>query len=187
MTLLIDNEDSFTYNIVELARKIVADELDVRSATVLRVDELDGYDKIVISPGPGKPSDFAILTDVIQHCEQNHKPLLGICLGHQAICEYFGAALYRMEQVVHGQQKQVRTIASKLFSDTSAHISVGLYHSWAIQEDSLPSCLRSTAISTDDILMAVEHQERPIYGIQFHPESFLTLNGADILSKFLLN
>ena len=184
--LLIDNNDSFTYNIVDILRTFKKWRFDIVNPFDLHVDSPQLYDKVIISPGPGKPSDFTALKIVIANCAKYNKYLLGICLGHQAICEYFGGKLIRLETPVHGQKKTI-TIdnTSAIFRDMPPKIDVGLYHSWTIEYGSLPCNLKITGATEDNVLMSVEHNNYNIYGVQFHPESFLTKYGKQIIKNFL--
>lgn len=184
--LLLDNNDSFTYNIVDLLRSFDFLDVEVIKSSVLEEDSLKKYDKIILSPGPGKPDDFPAIKTTIRFSKENKIPLLGICLGHQAICEYFGAQLFRMPEVIHGRKQMIKIKSSAtLFRQLPLKIGVGLYHSWAVNVDTLPKCLSTVASSEQHILMAVQHTDLPIFGIQFHPESFITDFGEEIMSNFL--
>jgi anthranilate synthase/aminodeoxychorismate synthase-like glutamine amidotransferase len=184
--LIIDNNDSFTYNIVNILRDIATVDYLVLPSDELVTDECNAFSHIVISPGPMKPADFPVLKNVISHCSRRNKPLLGICLGHQAICEYFGGELVRLENVVHGQKKRIKIDNnSPVFKNLPSEIEVGLYHSWMIRHITLPECLKITGMTTDQCLMSVKHQENNIFGIQFHPESFMTRWGKRIFENFL--
>ncbi|MCK9481450.1 MAG: aminodeoxychorismate/anthranilate synthase component II [Bacteroidia bacterium] len=185
-TLLIDNNDSFTYNIVNLLRSLSNCQFDVIKSAEVTNTQLLQYKKVILSPGPGTSSEFPTIAQTIKHCINTNTDLLGVCLGHQAICEYFGAKLYRMEKVIHGQRRLIKVDnTSMLYSNIPSQIEVGLYHSWAIHPDSLPDCLIQTAISSDNILMSVQHKHFNIYGVQFHPESFMTDYGKQIVNNFL--
>lgn len=183
--LLIDNNDSFTYNIVEILRSINRVSFEVIPYSCLDVGKLNEFNNIIISPGPMIPSDYPKHAQVISFCEHHHKPLLGICLGHQSICAYYGNKLVRMEKIIHGQKKRI-TIDNRcpLFSQLPNKIDVGLYHSWKIDHQTLSNELTITGISDDDCLMAVQKTGRSIFGTQFHPESFLTPMGKQILDNF---
>jgi anthranilate synthase/aminodeoxychorismate synthase-like glutamine amidotransferase len=184
--LLIDNQDSFTYNIVNILRNIEAAGFLVKSSDKLDINDLDHFSHIIISPGPMKPADFPVLRDVISHCFQNNKPLLGICLGHQAICEFFGGELVQLENVVHGQKKQIQIDNNTpVFKNLPPEIEAGLYHSWVIRHQALPECLKITGMSAGQCLMSVKHQGKNIFGLQFHPESFMTSCGKQIFENFL--
>lgn len=183
--LLIDNNDSFTYNIVELLRSLHGAAYDVLSSKGLEMSVLEDYSHIIISPGPMTPSDFPELNDVIAFCEDRDKPLLGICLGHQAICEYFGGRLVRMDKIVHGHKESIGIDNhSIIYNELPDTIDVGLYHSWRIDHHDLPDELLITGMSQEDCLMSVQHRSKMIFGIQFHPESFLTTRGNRILENF---
>ncbi len=182
--LVIDNYDSFTYNIVHYA------ELFTDKVVVWRNDEIDlsavaEFDRIIISPGPGLPGDAGQLMEMIAMYHDSI-PMLGICLGHQALGVYFGAKLYNLNEVKHGQQVEcIKCNDNILFHSLEQPILVGLYHSWAIK---LPndSQLTTTLICDNNIIMAFEHKILPIFGVQFHPESILTPNGKTIIEKFLI-
>ncbi|RLD58806.1 MAG: anthranilate synthase component II [Bacteroidetes bacterium] len=184
--LIIDNNDSFTYNIVNILRNIENVNFDVLLTNKISIDTLQSYDKIIISPGPGKPCDFPLLNDVITCCIKTKKPLLGVCLGHQTICEYFGGELVQLKSVIHGQKHLVQiNNNSYIYKSLPANIEVGLYHSWTINPKTLPNCLEITGITSDKRLMSIKHKEYDIYGLQFHPESFMTKYGNKILENFI--
>jgi anthranilate synthase/aminodeoxychorismate synthase-like glutamine amidotransferase len=184
--LLLDNNDSFTYNIVELLRSMKGWHFNVIKSEAIKDDMLFGYDKFIISPGPGLPTDFPAIATFIQHAIDQRKGLLGICLGQQAICHYFGASLTRLEHPVHGQQKTISIDNSTtLFNGLPSTIQVGLYHSWLVDRKSLPESFRITGTTADGQLMAVQHEKYPLYAVQFHPESFLTTQGKQIIQHFL--
>ena len=183
--LLVDNYDSFTYNIVHAIKKIGIGEVFVRKNDEIELEEVDEYDKIILSPGPGLPIEAGILLDLIRHYAVT-KSILGICLGHQAIGEAFGASLYNLENVFHGVQSIVTLIGRDPILDGLPHqIEVGRYHSWAILPASLPACLTATMVSEDGCIMAVKHQRWDVHGVQFHPESILTPYGEQIIRNFL--
>ena len=184
--LIIDNKDSFTYNIVDLLRTIGNVDFEVLLSDELDLHTLSAFDSIIISPGPMKPIDFPILKEVISYCSKKNKPLLGICLGHQAICEYFGGELVKLKLVVHGQKKQIEIDNSSLiYKNLPPKIEVGLYHSWMVNPNSLNSCLKTTGFSSDQSIMSVQHYSSNIFGTQFHPESFMTESGKQIMENFL--
>lgn len=183
--VLIDNNDSFTYNIVNVIDRLEGVALTVVNYKDIDVERLASYDRIIISPGPSLPSDYPILFDILNEYK-DYKPILGICLGHQTICSYFGASLYNLSEVVHGQLHSVSIIEdSTLFDGVCSPTCVGLYHSWAVDINSLPKEIIPIAVSEKEVLMGVQHSELPIYGIQFHPESFLTVDGVNMLSNFI--
>ena len=184
--LIIDNHDSFTYNIVDLIRNIGTFDCEVLFSNSLEIASIGDFDHIIISPGPMKPVDFPVLKDVISYCTINNKPLLGICLGHQAICEHFGGELVQLKNVVHGQKKRIEIDnSSPIFRNLPNKIEVGLYHSWGVNHKSLNGSLRIIGMSADQSLMAVQHCENNIFGTQFHPESFMTTFGKQIMENFL--
>jgi len=182
--VIIDNYDSFTYNLSHLVKELGA------TVTVLRNDQfelsdLEGFDKIILSPGPGIPSEAGLLLDVIR-TYAGRKPILGVCLGHQAIGEVFGAKLENLSEVFHGVATPCRiTAESPIFAGLPAEITIGRYHSWVVSTDGFPACLEVTAESSEGQVMALRHHEYPIYGIQFHPESVLTPDGKLIIKNFI--
>jgi len=182
--LVVDNEDSFTYNLIQLL-----EELDVSIHCISGKNTQwingDAFDGVLFSPGPGLPSDFPCMEFILRHCPQVN--VLGVCLGLQAIAEHFGATLIRMDKVQHGQVKNVWLNGNKstLFEGVSDPFEVGLYHSWAVQLETLPTALEITCMSDDQVIMGLMHRNRPVQGLQFHPESFLTSSGKMILSNWL--
>lgn len=182
--VIIDNYDSFTYNLAHLVKSLGA-EVDVLRNDKFQIDELEPYDKIILSPGPGIPSEAGLLLDVIRHYA-GKKPMLGVCLGHQAIGEAFGARLENLSDVFHG----VATIGSQngtdpIFNGLPQRITMGRYHSWVVCSADFPSCLEVTATSDEGQIMALRHRSFNIHGIQFHPESVLTPDGKTIIKNFL--
>lgn len=191
--LLIDNQDSFTHNIASLLEICLQKNANCAYKIVPYHDftlaQLRDYSHILISPGPMTPQDYPKHFEVITHCLQQEKPLLGICLGHQSIGVYFGAKLLRLNPVAHGLCSVVRQnspYSSRIFAKLPEEIRVGRYHSWALDKESIRSPLQITSYSADDLqVMAIAHKNLPIFGIQFHPESFLSPNGATLLHNFL--
>ncbi len=186
MILLIDNYDSFSYNVYQLAGQICPDIRVIRNdeMTVEQIREL-APSHIILSPGPGRPSDAGVCKEVIQELG-NTTPILGICLGHQAIYEVFGGVVTYAPQLMHGKAS-VMTLDtdSVLFSGLPKRTEGARYHSLIGEKDTLPDCLRVTAETDAGEIMAVEHRDYPIYGIQFHPESILTWDGAAMMKNFL--
>ena len=186
MILLIDNYDSFSYNLYQLIGTINPDIRVIRNdeMTVSEIRAL-APSHIIISPGPGRPSDAGVCEQVVK--ELGGKiPILGVCLGHQAICETYGARITYAQQLMHGKQSRIlldRTCP--LFTDLPETIPAARYHSLAAVEETLPACLQVTARTEDGEVMAVRHRKFPVYGLQFHPESILTPQGAVILKHFL--
>ncbi|MCF0235398.1 MAG: aminodeoxychorismate/anthranilate synthase component II [Bacteroidaceae bacterium] len=182
--IVIDNYDSFTYNLVHLVRELGAEVSVVRNDQFALAD-LEAYDKIILSPGPGIPSEAGLLLDVIRHYA-GRKPILGVCLGHQAIGEVFGAQLTNLSQVHHGIASPCRTTASDyLLEGLSEGFEVGRYHSWVVSPEGFPADLEVTAVSPEGEIMALRHRTLDVRGIQFHPESILTPEGSTILRNWL--
>ena len=186
MILLIDNYDSFYYNLYQLVGEINPDIKVIRNDE-MTVEEIENLspEKIIISPGPGKPEDAGICIDVIKHFA-GKVPILGVCLGHQAICKAFGAAVSHAKSIMHGKESVIKTDTSSLiFKGLPKNITVARYHSLAAVDSTMPDCLKITATSDDDEIMAVEHRHFPVYGLQFHPESIMTPDGMTMLRNFM--
>lgn len=186
MTLLIDNYDSFSYNLCQIAGTFDPDIVVIRNDEKT-VDEIEALhpDRIILSPGPGRPENSGVLIEVIQTLG-NHIPILGICLGHQAVCAAFGASITYARKLMHGKQSEVLFETDcPLFSGCPSKAPVARYHSLAADPDTLPDCLKITARTTDGEIMGVQHNVFPIYGLQFHPESIITPDGADMIENFI--
>ena len=182
--VIIDNYDSFTYNLSHLVKQLGAEVTVVRNDQ-FQLEELAPYDKIILSPGPGIPSEAGLLLDVIRSYA-GRKPILGVCLGHQAIGEVFGAKLENLSDVFHGVATPCHIIADDpLFKGLGRDITVGRYHSWVVSKDGLPDCIEVTAESPEGQIMALRHRSYDVCGIQFHPESVLTPDGETILRNWL--
>lgn len=182
--VIIDNYDSFTYNLSHLLKELGA-EVDVVRNDKFELMDLEQYDKIVLSPGPGIPSEAGLLLDVIR-TYAGRKPILGVCLGHQAIGEVFGASLENLKEVYHGVQTEGTQLGNDyIFEGLPERVMMGRYHSWVVAKDSVPECLEVTAMSDDGEIMAMRHRQYDIHGIQFHPESVLTPEGKTIVGNFL--
>ena len=182
--VIIDNYDSFTYNLSHLVKELGAEVTVVRNDQ-FRLDELEPYDRIILSPGPGIPSEAGLLLDVIRTYADS-KPILGVCLGHQAIGEAFGATLENLTEVFHGVATPCHIIADDpLFSGIPRTTAIGRYHSWVVSRQALPQCLEVTAVSDEGQIMALRHRHLNVRGIQFHPESVLTPDGKKMLQNFL--
>lgn len=182
--VIIDNYDSFTYNLSHLLKELGA-EVDVVRNDKFELKDLEQYDKIVLSPGPGIPSEAGLLLDVIR-TYAGRKPILGVCLGHQAIGEVFGASLENLKEVYHGVQTEGTQLGNDyIFEGLPERVMMGRYHSWVVAKDSVPECLEVTAMSDDGEIMAMCHRQYDIHGIQFHPESVLTPEGKTIVGNFL--
>lgn len=183
--LIVDNEDSFTWNLVQLVEECEATVhiLHPEKACMMSLNEYSG---VIISPGPGLPEEMNGLMHFLD-TSADSIPILGICLGHQAIAMHFGAKLIQMHSVVHGNNKTIHINHSKtdIFSGLPESITVGLYHSWAVDKSTLPNCLEVIAASSDGIIMGVKHLTLPVFGLQFHPESYITNDGKAIFSQWL--
>ena len=182
--VIIDNYDSFTYNLSHLVKELGVEVTVVRNDQ-FALPELEAYDKIILSPGPGIPSEAGLLLDVIR-TYAGKKPMLGVCLGHQAIGECFGAQLTNLSEVFHGVATEGTQFGNDpIFAGLPQRITMGRYHSWVVSKDGLPSCLEITAESDEGQIMALRHREYDIHGIQFHPESVLTPEGRKIIENFI--
>ena len=185
MLLLLDNYDSFTYNVYQLLTNLGA-EVEVVRNDVTTVDEIRAkkYKGIVISPGPGLPKDAGITEDVIRELG-TETPILGICLGHQAIGEVFGGRVVRAKEIVHGKASPIRHLGTGIYQGIHAGTRVARYHSLIIERESLPDVLEITSDLGDGTIMGVRHKTLPIEGIQFHPESILTHDGRAMMENYL--
>ncbi|MCQ2255855.1 MAG: aminodeoxychorismate/anthranilate synthase component II [Bacteroidaceae bacterium] len=182
--VIIDNYDSFTYNLSHLIKELGADVTVYRNDQ-FELSQLEEFDKIVLSPGPGIPSEAGLLLDVIK-TYAGKKPMLGVCLGHQAIGEAFGGKLTNLSTVFHGVATEGTNLNnSPIFNNIPERFTMGRYHSWVVDTDGFPDCLEVTALSEEGQIMALQHKSLPIYGIQFHPESVLTPDGKQMLKNFL--
>ena len=182
--VIIDNYDSFTYNLSHLVKELGAEVTVVRNDQ-FQLDELEPFDKIILSPGPGIPSEAGLLLDVIR-TYAGRKPILGVCLGHQAIGEVFGAKLENLSDVFHGVATEGTQLGNDaIFSGLPRRITMGRYHSWVVSRDGFPDCLEVTALSDEGQIMALKHKELNVRGIQFHPESVLTPDGKKMLQNWL--
>lgn len=188
MILMIDNYDSFTYNLYQYFGEIYSDIKVVRNDCIT-IDEIEKLapEAIVISPGPGYPKDAGISVDVIKHFS-GKLPILGICLGHQSICEAFGGKIVKADELMHGKSSKISIDnSSPIFKDLPKDIEAARYHSLIAEHASLPECLEATAFDSAGQIMAVQHKEHPTYGLQFHPESVLTADGKIMIRNFLMN
>lgn len=182
--LIIDNYDSFTYNIVHALRGLGARVEVVRNDRI-DLDGLEEYDKVVVSPGPGIPSEAGLMPQAIARIA-GKRPLLGVCLGHQAIAQHFGGTLTNLDHVWHGLATDITvTVPDYMFAGLGSRVTVGRYHSWVVDKDTLPECLEVTAVSDDGAVMALRHRTLDIRGVQFHPESILTPQGMKMLQNWL--
>jgi len=183
--LLLDNYDSFTYNLVHVVKELGATDVEVFRNDEIELDEVERFDKIILSPGPGVPEESGLLLPIIKRFAPT-KSILGVCLGHQAIGEAFGACLENLKEVYHGVQTPVKILKDDLlFRGLQDEILVGRYHSWVVSNRDFPSCLEVTALSEEGQIMALRHTTYRVHGIQFHPESVLTPQGKEIIQNFL--
>lgn len=186
MLLLIDNYDSFTYNLVQYLGELGA-EMQIVTNDEITADDIDETIKpsrILLSPGPGTPNDAGITLSVIERFA-GRVPILGVCLGHQAIGQYFGGSVVRAKEPVHGRPSEVSNDGKTIFSGLSKRFQAGRYHSLVIERDSLPPSLEISAETDDGTIMAVRHKEMRVEGVQFHPESILSHHGLQLLQNFL--
>ena len=186
MIVLIDNYDSFSYNVYQLIGSVEPDIKVVRNDEYT-VEEIEAMkpEALILSPGPGKPSDAGICIEAIKYFA-GKLPIFGICLGHQAICEAFGGRVSYAKELMHGKKKTIYTVGeSTLFEGLGDSFQAARYHSLAAVRDKLPEILRVTAEAEDGEIMAVEHTEYPIYGVQFHPESVMTPDGKVMIQNFI--
>jgi para-aminobenzoate synthetase component II len=186
MLLVIDNYDSFTYNLVQYLGEL-GEQVEVRRNDRVTVQEIESElrpTRIVISPGPGTPDTAGITLDVITHFA-GLVPLLGVCLGHQAIGQAFGGRVVRAPELMHGKASEVIHDGRTIFAGLSDRFQAGRYHSLIVEKQSLPSTLEVSAYTSDDIIMGLRHRELKVEGVQFHPESILTSEGKQLLANFL--
>ncbi|QFG52874.1 anthranilate synthase component II [Chryseobacterium sp.] len=186
--LILDNYDSFTYNLVQMTEQILGERVQVAKNDEISVAQAAQFDKIILSPGPGIPSEAGILKELIRDLHQEI-PMLGICLGLQAIAETFGGKLINLHQIYHGVASPVIILNTecKLFQSIPQNFEAGRYHSWAVHPDTFPEPLEVTAVDADGIIMALQHRSYNLHAVQFHPESVLTTEGKKIISNFLLD
>ncbi len=183
--LLIDNYDSFTYNLSQLLYESNLCDFDIVKNDKIDFDDVNYYDKILLSPGAGIPSEAGKMMKLIKHFHTN-KSILGICLGMQAIAEFFGGTLYNLPKVYHGIKQRIKIDnTEKIFTGMQEIQYVGLYHSWAVLDKNLPESLKITAISDDNIIMGLKHKIYDVNGVQFHPESYITENGKKMIENWL--
>jgi anthranilate synthase component 2 len=183
--LLVDNYDSFTYNLVHLIEKIAPVAVDVVLNDKIDFSLVDYYNAIVLSPGPGVPYEAGFLMPFISTFAP-HKKILGVCLGHQAIAEVFGATLKNLDKVFHGVSTEITLLDNfGLFRDLDQNQQVGRYHSWVVERETLPNDLQVTATDNHGNIMGLRHKQYNIQGVQFHPESIMTSNGEKMMSNWL--
>ena len=184
--LVLDNYDSFTYNLVQYVQEIVGHKIDVFRNDAISLDEVAAYDKIILSPGPGLPKDAGIMPALIKRYAPT-KHIFGVCLGHQAIGEAFGGTLHNIAKVYHGVATPIKIVDgnSLVFRGLPATIEAGRYHSWVVEKHNLPDCLQVTAIDEEGVIMAMRHEKYNVRGVQFHPESVMTPTGMAMLRNFI--
>jgi anthranilate synthase component II len=183
--LVFDNYDSFTYNLVHVLREISEAQIDVVRNDKLRLEDAVKYDKLVLSPGPGIPSEAGLLLDLIKQYAPT-KDILGVCLGHQAIAEAFGGRLINLSEVHHGLAEPIHLVAEDaLFKGLPESFDVGRYHSWTVSPEGLPDCFEVTSVDDEGQIMSMRHKLFRLHGVQFHPESVLTPNGKRIMQNWL--
>jgi anthranilate synthase component II len=184
--LVFDNYDSFTYNLVHLVEKITHEKVDVFRNDEIPLEKVKEYDKIILSPGPGIPSEAGMLLPLIKEYAAS-KPILGVCLGHQAIGEAFGGNLVNLSTVYHGVATdcKLQTAGCRLFKGLPETIEVGRYHSWIVSDENFPGELEVTARDDNNFIMALQHKSFDVQGVQFHPESVLTPLGEQIMRNWL--
>lgn len=188
MILLIDNYDSFSYNLYQYIGEINPDIKVIRNDE-LSVDEIRELnpDRIILSPGPGRPENAGVIIEAVKKLGAEI-PILGVCLGHQAICSAYGAKVTYAKQLMHGKQSEVKFDKNcLLFKNCPERAKVARYHSLAADETTVPDCLTVTAVTDDGEIMAVQHKEYPVFGVQFHPESIMTPDGKTMLKNFINN
>lgn len=184
--LIVDNNDSFTFNLVQLVEESGFTSVEVIGSDLLDPGVVSGFDKVLLSPGPGLPTDFPRMCEVIRHYGPN-KNILGICLGHQAIAVGYGGTLINMARVKHGLTAKLhfRVTDNLLFNGVLEGSLVGLYHSWTVDPKTLPDCLEITAVSEQETVLAIRHKTFNIRGLQFHPESFMSPSGKIMINNWL--
>ena len=184
--LVFDNYDSFTYNLVHLVEKIMHQKVDVFRNDQITLEAVGAYDKIILSPGPGIPEEAGLLLPLIKQYAAS-KSILGVCLGHQAIAEAFGGKLINLDTVYHGVATPIKIVnqQAKVLSGLGSTINVGRYHSWIVDDKTLPADLEITAVDDNGFIMGLQHKMYDVQGVQFHPESVLTPDGEKIMRNWL--
>jgi|SRR5690242_5078332 len=184
--LVFDNYDSFTYNLVHLVEKIISGKVTVFRNDEIPLEQVKAFDKIILSPGPGIPEEAGLLLPLIREYAAS-KSILGVCLGHQAIGQAFGGKLVNLPEVYHGVATKVRILNNhlRIFEGLPPEIEAGRYHSWIVEEEGLPECFEITARDEKEYIMAMQHRQYDVCGVQFHPESVLTPEGERIMRNWL--
>lgn len=185
--LVLDNYDSFVYNIVHTLSELGYSEcVTIARNDKIALEDVRSFDKILLSPGPGIPDEAGSMKDLIKEYGAS-KSILGICLGHQAIAEVYGASLFNMEEVLHGVEGELQSHNDELFNDLPKNFMVAHYHSWSVDLDSITSPLRVTAMDTKGLVMGIAHESYDVKGLQFHPESVMTKEGTKIIKNWIEN
>ncbi len=186
--LVLDNYDSFTYNLVQYIERVLKKAVDVKRNDQISLEEVAAYDKILISPGPGIPNEAGICLDLIKEYGPS-KSILGVCLGHQAIAEAYGGSIVNLATVYHGVTGQMKQVVDDefLFSGVPKEFDAGRYHSWVVEPDTLPRDMEITVKNDEGYIMAIRHREHDVRGVQFHPESVLTEYGGMMILNWIEN
>lgn len=184
--LVLDNYDSFTYNLIHYVKELTTDTVDVFRNDKITLGEVAKYDKILLSPGPGIPSEAGIMPELV-HKYGPTKSILGVCLGQQCIAEVYGGKIFNLDNVYHGVESEITIIddSEPLFEGIPTKFMAGRYHSWNVERETLPYCLKITAVDNEDMIMAISHVSHDVKGVQFHPESVLTPLGKIIIKNWL--
>ena len=185
--LVLDNYDSFVYNLVQYIEEIMGEAVTVRRNDAISLAEVDAFDTIILSPGPGIPEEAGIMLDVIKTYASSKK-IFGVCLGQQAIGEAFGASLANLDFPYHGLETPIQIIDNQdiIFQNMPSEINVGRYHSWVVAKENLPDCFHVSAVDKEGNIMALRHKTYDVSGVQFHPESIMTAHGKQMLRNVLL-
>lgn len=186
--LVIDNYDSFTFNLVHYIENITGEKPAVFRNDEISIEDVNNYDKILLSPGPGIPEEAGICLEVIKKYAST-KSILGVCLGHQAIAEAFGGSLINLKTVYHGIASYIDVVAPEdpLYHEIPGRLEVGRYHSWVVSKDNLPDCIKITALDENGLIMGLSHKQYDVRGVQYHPESVLTENGMKMIENWINN
>ena len=184
--LVFDNYNSFTYNLVQMIEQIIGEKVDVFRNDQIALEDIEKYDKIILSPGPGIPNEAGILLEVIKKYAPT-KSILGVCLGQQAIAEAFGGSLINLTEIYHGVANNAKTVKkeARLLKDLPENLEVGRYHSWAVNPEDFPEELEITSIDENGMIMSLQHKIYDVHAVQYHPESILTPQGKKIIENFL--
>ena len=184
--LVLDNYDSFTYNLVHYVEKLTGEKVDVYRNDEITLEEVDKYDKIILSPGPGIPDEANLLKPIIKEYGPT-KSILGVCLGVQAIAEVYGGSLINLSSVYHGVASTMQQVEKddKIFKDIPNQFEAGRYHSWIVDKETLPACFKISSVDSNGQIMSIFHTSHDVRGVQFHPESILTPEGEKMIQNWL--